>query len=250
MEIPSGMWHGKRYRLDVFAQTMAPPNARIFLLPASWLYWTHTLTRPLPPTPPPPFPLVFFCYTVDMGEGAETTLAYNVVGLDTPPEEQNTFALHYINAHRDVVEEHGTTLAEKREAARLAMLHKLRAHRPRPFYLVPLRARLITEEPRHETGPHGQIQYDHRWDVRGHERVRFRRGPLPLSTKLADKLLELEYRVHQTKPEGEDLQRMEERGIQWADGEWLALKVRWIDHYIKGPDGAPYVPAIRVGTLR
>lgn len=158
----------------------------------------------------------------------------------------------HINAHRNVIEERGTSPEEKRDAARYAMLHKLRAHKPRPYYIVPMRSSVAVEDlsRRGSLPVRGNVEYAHRWDVRGHERVRFRRGAHPIPEKMHRDLTERGYRIHLTEPCGEDLARMRERGIEWHPGEWLAVLSSWVPNYVKGPEGAPLIPAIRVGTRK
>lgn len=97
--------------------------------------------------------------------------------------------------------------------------------------------------------PDGRSRYaNFRSDVRGHERVRIRRGPMPMDPEERQKYLDRGYRLYEEQMDldPEDDKRLRERGQTLkARGEWLALKVSWVDQYIKGPEEAPYRPAVR-----
>lgn len=94
---------------------------------------------------------------------------------------------------------------------------------------------------------------DFRSDVRGHERCRIRRGLMPLDDMTREKLRARGYTLyeHQMDLHDDDAKRLRERGQPPKQrGEWVAIKTSWVDSYIKGPEDAPYRPAIRHLPLR
>ena len=97
--------------------------------------------------------------------------------------------------------------------------------------------------------PHSgcKIERDYRWDVRGHERVRVRRGELPIEPADRANLLKRGYRVYtEGEMSVEDTERLCARGKRLRqDKEWVAVLTSWVDHYVKGPEDTPLIPAVR-----
>lgn len=91
-------------------------------------------------------------------------------------------------------------------------------------------------------------------DVRGHERCRIRRGPLPIDPKLAEKLQHRGYKLFTVNPlDQETFQKLSERGFAYKKSdEWLAVKASWIKDHLSSVDpNLPYVPAVRkLGKVR
>ena len=83
--------------------------------------------------------------------------------------------------------------------------------------------------------------------MRGHYRLRVVRGDLPISDKRRRELAEKGYRLLAGPVVGDDAQRLLSRGIRLPRlGEWAAVKTTWVRAYVRGPEGAPHVPAMRV----
>jgi len=127
---------------------------------------------------------------------------------------------------------------------------------PRPYYRLQMKQRLEWEGVRKQLGWSKRVEYSHRWDVGAHERVRIRRGPLPLDTKTEKWLRKPRpvsgkcYRIYKDgRPlSDEDRHRLHMRGMASfnPEEEWMAILVSSVGEYIKGPADAPYIPAKRV----
>lgn len=123
---------------------------------------------------------------------------------------------------------------------------------PQPFYRLDLRHDLLEDWKKEQTRSvkkRASWKLGHRVDVRGHERVRVMRGPLPLDPKIEKALRKRGYRIFlENVPTTEDstwrilAQRHEKPK---SSDEWLAIKVSWIHDHIRGPAEGPYIPAIR-----
>lgn len=123
---------------------------------------------------------------------------------------------------------------------------------PPPFYRVDLQQELVTERVNERakamSRAHRTWQLQHRCDVRGHERIRLARGKLPLPPEVQADLLERNYKVFTHNPVDADTARLmvERHERPKSHDEWLAIKVSWVKPHQRGPEGAPYVPALRV----
>jgi hypothetical protein len=169
------------------------------------------------------------------------------------PRSLNPFFVTALNEH---VLTHQTTVKEHRPGLNQRFrFRKVRKNTvnsrgliPRPYYVVPVKDRVIDErERRHETGTGRELTYRH--DREGHWRTYVRRGPLPLSQKERDKWLGRGYELHTvTGPKNLDvLQDMLKKGhAPKGRDEWLAVKRTWIDDQVVGDESLPYVPAVRV----
>lgn len=121
-------------------------------------------------------------------------------------------------------------------------------HMPKPYYSLRLQTHVIRDKVRKQLGRPSKPK-SYKTDVRGHERCRIRRGPLPIDPKLADKLQKRGYVIFSTTTLDEKtFQRLTERGMAFkrAD-EWLAVKASWVkDHLSSNNPNVPYIPALRV----
>jgi hypothetical protein len=90
-------------------------------------------------------------------------------------------------------------------------------------------------------------EYSHRWDVRAHERVRIRRGPLPLAADVRMDLHRKGYRIFEGgELDAETRAKIEKRRVRGkSSDEWVAVLSSWVDEHVKGPESAPYVPGVR-----
>ena len=156
----------------------------------------------------------------------------------------------------EFINEHKTIVVEKRPSSNDRYAYNKSAKRqrtkllPRPYYIVPVRAKLIKERARSTLGRIGSRPRlcGHRYDVRGHERIRIERGTLPIKPKDEKKLLKRGYRIYTNRDriQNDDFARMLERKVPLIrTGEWVAILVTWVDSFVKGPLDAPYIPAVR-----
>lgn len=122
---------------------------------------------------------------------------------------------------------------------------------PEPYYLITLKRKLVRDTELDRLGrvaPTVRTPPDHRWDTRGHERVKVQRGKLPLDEKTRRKLSRRGYRIYELGGlSAADYERLMKRPDipPKRPEEWLAIKHKWVDSYVNGPKDAPYVPGIR-----
>ena len=143
----------------------------------------------------------------------------------------------------------------------LARLKKLKggtrkswAHQPMPYYHVKLRSKTIRHKIMGTLGVPYHLTYRH--DVRAHFRLRVRRGPLPLQGRDREELMQPSdsgnvYKVFEKGALPDDLQfEMTRRGLPGRrDGEWVAIMEIRVREHTKGPEDAPYIPALRLLDL-
>jgi hypothetical protein len=117
---------------------------------------------------------------------------------------------------------------------------------PKSYYTVTMKRGLVSQKGK-GGGCHGR-RFSYRFDVRGHERMyKPKRGALPLDPAQKAVLLKRGYRVYDGQPVKKyDEVRLIKRGHALPkEDEWIALLIRWIKDAKKGPEDAPYVPAVR-----
>jgi hypothetical protein len=162
----------------------------------------------------------------------------------------------WVNDHKVVsVEEVPRTLGFKRMCERV---NKKRAKVARPipphYYAVTMRDKLIMEEDLERRFPkrRSSIDWQHQWLVTGHDRIRVKRGPLPLDPKVERGLLKRRpsgacYQIYRdSHPQGELAKELWRRGVKPKDeDEWMAILVSRIGDYVKGPEGKPLIPSTR-----
>lgn len=120
---------------------------------------------------------------------------------------------------------------------------------PKPYYVVKLQSKVIQQDFRRTVPRQSRrFDYSHRFPVRGHYRVRIRRGPMPLPERDKAILDARKYVIYTLGlPSAEHAQLLASRGISpKRPGEWLAILVTWVKDHERGPDSAPFVPSIRV----
>lgn len=118
---------------------------------------------------------------------------------------------------------------------------------PPPYYTLKLKSQVIKERVK-KLLPMPRKPKSYKTDVRGHERCRIKRGPLPMDPELAIKLRKLDYKIFTVEQlDAETLRRLHERDVPFKKSdEWLAIKVSWVDSYMSSLDPKlPYVPAVR-----
>jgi hypothetical protein len=150
---------------------------------------------------------------------------------------------------RTSVTAHDPTYLQQKRAERV--LGGIPMPIPKPYYVVRVRDRRVAIDHARQVArrrlPGCPWQLRHRFDVSGHERCRIKRGPLPLDDKTRKVLEKRRYRIYTVNaPSPEDAHRLAQRGVPpKAPSEWLAILTSQVSSFKKGPEGAPYVPAIR-----
>lgn len=162
-----------------------------------------------------------------------------------------------IKALMELIMESRTSLLERQPTFQDRRIAAARADRsgvpmpvPRPYYVVRVRHHVVREKARSVARrrlPQCPWQLRHRFDVSAHERCRIQRGPLPLDPETRAKLERRRYKIYTLEqPSAEDQRRLVKRGIAPKHShEWLAILTSQVGSFQKGPEGAPYVPAIR-----
>ncbi len=164
----------------------------------------------------------------------------------------------WVNDHKVVsVEEVPRTLGFKRMCERL---NKKRSRVPRPvpphYYAVTMRDQLIMEEDfdrRFPMSSRAVIDWQHRWLVTAHDRIRVKRGPLPMDPQVEKKLRKPRpgsgnsYLIFKdSHPQSDLAKELWRRGVKpKRDDEWMAVLVSRIGDYVKGPEDRPLIPSTR-----
>lgn len=164
-----------------------------------------------------------------------------------------TGIIKIINDHRTFVVETNLPTDMRKEFKRnrkgmgLDGKGKKRGHVPPPYYTLRIHSKVIQEQVK-KAFPHPRAPASYRTDVRGHERCRIKRGPMPIDAELAAKLKKRDYKLYTTNElDAETYRRLSERNMAYkrAD-EWMAIKVSWVNDYMSNNDASlPYVPAVR-----
>lgn len=158
-----------------------------------------------------------------------------------------TGVVDVVNSYRTFVHEVGrmTAKAHTRTALRNSPLRYSRRVPP-PFYVVTLKHDLVRDHGRGMGKRGGGWTLRHRFDVRGHERIRMSRGPKPIPEKRRRELEKRGYTIFFGALDDRHAKLLAERFVRpKTPDEWMALKVCWVRPYTKGPEDAPYVPAVR-----
>ncbi len=137
-----------------------------------------------------------------------------------------------------------STFGERRQLKRLGI------SAPPPYYVVPVQQRVRVVPPEPVVSPEPEpIDWSHRWDVRGHERVMLKRGSLPMDGTDERVLALRGWRIyaHGAPIPSDDAWRLAIRDFEPpTSGEWVAMHSAWVRPHVKGPESKPYVPALRV----
>jgi hypothetical protein len=123
----------------------------------------------------------------------------------------------------------------------------LSAFIPREFYTLATRPSFSTSATTGGPSPGVKATPAYRHEVRGHERVLLRRGPMPLSDRDRRALLGRRYRVYEGDLDGWASERLSARCVpSRPPGTWLAVLATRVKAHERGPAGAPLVRACRV----
>jgi hypothetical protein len=159
-----------------------------------------------------------------------------------------------VNAIMGYIEDAGRTFIETMPSANARYNRKVMQKRqtvvlpaPKPYYVINVHPKMIQERATKRMAEVSKkFEYTYRFDVSGHERVRYCRGSLPMDPDMKATLLAKGYHVYEgVSPDGRDLYLLMERGITVDHDRWLAMKVSQVKPHMKGPEDKPYVPAIR-----
>jgi hypothetical protein len=117
---------------------------------------------------------------------------------------------------------------------------------PPAYYTVPMKAQVLKKSARRTMKRILDMEWSHRWDVRGHECAKIGRGPLPLIPKKHKDLVKRGYTVFTVdKLNPRAVRVMLTKGAEPRQpNEWIAVKTWWRDPCIKGPQDKPYIPSV------
>ena len=155
--------------------------------------------------------------------------------------------IDWINEHRTVIED-SKTFSYRRKMQKEGKALKVKNLVPPPYYTVYMKDTLIEEVKRYgEVRFRKEIEWNHRWTVRGHWMVRVKRGPLPLGIEDEQKLRQRKYKIFTLdSPDFETWKHLERRGVKPKRvDEWMAVLISWRKDYVKGPEDKPLIPSVR-----
>ena len=163
--------------------------------------------------------------------------------------------LHAINDKSSVVTDAIKTPGVRRFVRTSRKFRQKTSPPPLAYYTVKLTESAVRQQIKSiwDSSVSSDIQYNHRWDVRGHERLLpVKRGLLPTGTlgslleATFDKLRSRGYRVYTTDNlSRRDARCLANRGIRAKQSdEWVAIKTVCVKPHVKGPEDKPYVPSI------
>lgn len=160
--------------------------------------------------------------------------------------------IEWINDHKVVTVEKVGGLHYRRLFRQSAKKRKYKMRVPPPYYAVTMRDEVVEAAARERFASKKRREYQHQWQVTGHDRIRIKRGPLPLDDKTRAELLKprakgARYQIYEYgHPADELAQQLWRRGVKpKGDREWLAVLVSRVDDYVKGPVDAPFIPSTR-----
>lgn len=163
-----------------------------------------------------------------------------------------TAALAGINEHQALVVEGARRWEDQKIFKQAAKTDDSGVRRPipPPYYTVYMRDQQIKESARREFRRHRDVEWSHRWDVRGHEVARIQRGKLPIDPKLERQLTKRHYRIFTLdRPDAEAYRVLMARGQPPPKlDEWVAVLASWRQPFVKGPAAAPYIPSVHKPT--
>jgi hypothetical protein len=147
----------------------------------------------------------------------------------------------------DTVVERQQGVAFRHRIRRAANKMKVRAGVPPPYYTVEVKPHVTKQYGGQQQVQGHEMEWRHRWDVRGHERAYIQRGPLPIDTNDRERLVARGYQVFEQAVDDRCGVALETRGKPpKVAGEWLAVKYRWINEDVRPHDrpDLPYQPSV------
>ena len=154
--------------------------------------------------------------------------------------------LSLVNEHKQVIEERKKGLADKLLFDKLRKRGMLKMAVPPRFYVVNVSDAYVKEH-RRSLVPRIPVQWNHRWDVRGHTVLRMRRGLMgTLAPDDRADLLDRGYKIFEREtPDARTTVELERRRLKpKGDDEWMAVLIIWREEFVKGPADKPYVPSV------
>ena len=217
------------------------------LVTASGEVWEFFLAGPgFPPSNPQPRPTLLCAPICHRHEGSQWTLPYSLVPWIV------TAAIAGVNEHQTVIEEQNKRWEDQKRFKKAMKAGFIKRPIPPPYYTVHMRDDIIQKSARKEFRRQLEIEWSHRWDVRGHRMVRIQRGRIPIDEKTERKLEKRGYKVYYPpfrNLDAESYQILMSRGVSPPEpNEWIAVLVSWRDAFVKGPADKPYVPSVHKPT--
>lgn len=159
--------------------------------------------------------------------------------------------ISYINAHRAIVEDRTRSFSYRRGYKAAIKKYKHRAGPPPPYYVIPMDLDNVQVYRERRECSNTEIEWTCRRKRRGHERVKIRRGKLPLDPKTEAKIrrewerAKGEFELFTTRRESERAAEALARRGYWPKrpDEWLAVLYTWIDDVV-WPKDRPDLPLV------
>jgi len=156
--------------------------------------------------------------------------------------------ISYVNEHKTLVEQGKRSFGYERLVKRTSKQMNIKPPVPPPFYVVYLKDEFMRERVRERSSAiKRHIDWQHRWKVRGHDCIRFQRGPLPILPDIEEELTKRHYKIFtDTQPDADTFADLLKRGVPAKrNDEWIAILKYWRADYEKGPDGKPMIESVR-----
>lgn len=162
--------------------------------------------------------------------------------------------VEYVNEHKSIVEQGKNGLAHQMLVKKVAKILHIKPPRPPPFYVVRMKDQLIREQAqRRGASIKRHIDWQHRWQVRGHDCIRYARGFMPLDENVEADFVDRGYKVFK----GEDIvdsamfNALNRRGVApKRNDEWMAILSYWRESFVKGPEDKPLVESTRQSSKK
>ncbi len=190
---------------------------------------------------------------VDTDVKIHCALEHNLIW--TRPETLSPWIINalvdYVNEHKSLVEQGHHGAVSRTRVKQLTIKLNLQPTVPPPFYVVYMKDSYVRDAgTRQATLITRHIDWQHRWKVRGHDCIRFDRGPLPMDPDLTDRYTRLGYQIFTTSaPDAETFTDLLKRNVPpKAPDEWMVLKKFWRNSYEKGPEDKPLIESVRRTT--
>lgn len=154
----------------------------------------------------------------------------------------------YVNEHKSLVEMGNVGLGHQMLVKKQAKRLSIKPPVPKPYYVVHMKDTFLREQSqKYGSAIKRHIDWQHRWRVRGHDCIRFVRGPLPLDAETEIELRKRKYQIYTVEqPDSETFILLAKRGVapKGAD-EWLAVLRYWRGDFIKGPEDKVLIESVR-----
>ena len=168
--------------------------------------------------------------------------------LDLNPWIVNAIADMY-NQNQTVLVRKPWSLSQKTMRERKIKADKIDLPIPKPYYTLKIRGDRVTEiaDDTVQRLNKRSFQYSYQFKVQGHDRCKVRRGKLPMEPKTYAKLRDRGYVIYIfNNPGPSDAYNLARRKQPpKRKDEWLAIKTTRVAEHTKGPEDAPFVPALR-----